>query len=201
MLPPIHETERQGVATCYAKDAQQWRSWLEANHQDTAAVWLIIYHKGSDRPSVTYPEAVDEALCFGWVDSKPNKRDNQSFYQYFAARNPKSNWSRVNKEKVERLTQSNRMTPAGLQMVAMAKETGTWDALDDVENLVIPADLQALLEGHPRAKAHFEAFPRSVKRGILEWIFNAKRAETRKKRIDETVKLAAENIRANQYRQ
>lgn len=191
---------KDGQPTFYAKDAARWRSWLDKNTHTEKSIWLIIYRKGSDTPSVYYDEAVDQALCFGWIDSKPNKRDGESFYQFFAKRNPKSNWSRVNKEKVERLIENGQMAAAGLEMVAVAKETGTWDALNDVENGVIPEDLMAAFKSYPDSQSHFENFPRSVKRGILEWIFNAIRAETRAKRIEETARLAADNIRANQFR-
>ncbi|MEM7550990.1 MAG: YdeI/OmpD-associated family protein [Bacteroidota bacterium] len=149
---------------------------------------------------MTYDEAVDEALCFGWVDSKPNKRDYESYYQFFSPRNPKSNWSRVNKEKVERLLSENRMAPSGLKMVEKAKENGSWDALNDVENLIPPKEMEKLLKQNPKAENHWNAFPKSVKRGILEWIFNAKRQETKMKRIEETVRLAKDNKRANRYR-
>ncbi|MEM7109817.1 MAG: YdeI/OmpD-associated family protein [Bacteroidota bacterium] len=188
-----------GVATFYAKDSNAWRSWLEQNHTKEKSVWLIIYKKSSKTPSVTYDEAVDESLCFGWIDSKPNKRDAESYYQFFAKRNTKSNWSKVNKDKVRRLLKENRMRPAGLEMVAIAKKSGTWNALDEVENLVIPDDLGMHFQKYPDAAINFENFPKSVKRGILEWILNAKRPETRSKRIDETAKLAAANIRANQF--
>ena len=184
----------------HAKDRQAWRKWLEQNHATEKGLWLIIYKKSSDTPSVYYKEAVDEALCFGWVDSKPNKRDEESYFQYFSKRNPKSNWSKVNKEKVARLLEQGLMSEAGLEMIRIAKETGTWTALDDVENLVIPDDLKAELDKYPNAFFHFEQFPRSAKRGILEWIFNAKRAATRSKRIAATASLANQNIRANQYR-
>jgi uncharacterized protein YdeI (YjbR/CyaY-like superfamily) len=149
---------------------------------------------------VYYDEAVDEALCFGWIDSKPNKRDEQSFYQFFSRRNPKSNWSQVNKLKVEKLTEQGLMMQAGLEAVAVAKENGTWTALDDVEQLNIPTDLQVELDNKPQAKMYFEAFPRSVKRGILEWILNAKQASTRAQRIQTTVNMAENNERANQYK-
>lgn len=185
----------------YAKDQQAWRQWLADNHDTADAVWLIIYKKESSTPSVYYPEAVDEAMCFGWVDSKPNKRDEESYYQYFSKRNPKSNWSRVNKEKVARLNKAGKMASAGLAMVEQAKASGTWDALNEVENLIVPDDLQKALKAVPNANTNFAAFPPSTRRGILEWIFNAKRAETRKKRINETAQLAGKNIRANQYRQ
>ena len=189
-----------GVKTFHAADIFEWRNWLAENYHSEKSVWLIIYHKDSGVSSVYYDDAVDEGLCFGWIDSKPNKRDNQSYFQFFSKRNPKSNWSRKNKEKIERLLKEGRMAKPGLEMVALAKETGTWTALEDVENLVIPADLKEAFDKNSGAWRNFDAFPRSVKRGILEWIFNAKRHPTRQKRINETVTLAAQNIRANQYR-
>lgn len=192
----MHE---DGVNTFYAKDREAWRRWLAANHDKEKSIWLIIYKKDSDTPSVYYDEAVDEALCFGWIDSKPNKRDEESYFQFFAKRNPKSNWSRVNKEKVERLINQGLMSEAGFKMIEIAKKNGAWAALDDVENLVIPQDLQQVFDANPTAWKYFDAFPRSIKRGILEWLLNAKRPETRQKRIEETVTLAAQNIRANQY--
>lgn len=191
---------RGKVKTLYAPSADAWRNWLERHHDTEKNIWLIIYRKESKTKSVYYPEAVDEALCFGWVDSKPNKRDNESFYQFFAKRNPKSNWSKINKEKVERLINANKMTPAGMEMISMAKTRGTWNALDEVDELVIPSDLKKALKTLPSALTNFEAFPKSVKRGILEWILNAKLPETRMKRVTETATLAAKNERANQYR-
>jgi uncharacterized protein YdeI (YjbR/CyaY-like superfamily) len=182
-----------------AVDIEAWRAWLKENHQ-SSGVWLIIYRKDSNKPSIYYPEAVDEALCFGWIDSKPNKRDTQSYYQYFSPRNPKSNWSRVNKEKIARLAQENRLQPSGWRLIELAKATGTWNALDDVENLIVPDDLQTAFDNNAQAWKYWQDFPPSVRRGILEWIFNAKRKTTRQKRIEETVRLAQKNIRANQYR-
>lgn len=177
-----------------------WRSWLAANHTSEKNLFLIIYHKESGVSSVYYPDAVDEALCFGWVDSTPKKRDEQSYYVLFARRNPKSLWSAVNKAKVERLQAEGRMAMAGLQMVELAKQTGTWTALDGVSALEVPADLEAAFELMPQARVFFDAFPPSARRGILEWIFMAKQYETRAKRIAETVRLAALNERANQWK-
>lgn len=190
----------KGIQAIRAASQADWRNWLEKNHQLAKNVWLIIYKKESGVASVYHPEAVDEALCFGWVDSKANKRDESSYYQFFSQRNPKSNWSKVNKEKVARLTREGRMAAAGLEMVALAKKNSTWTALDQVESLVLPDDLRKALAANKKAYAHWEAFPKSVKRGILEWILNAKKPETRQKRIEETVALAALNQRANQYR-
>ena len=195
-----NSSSKDGIPTYYAPDRTAWRAWLSEHYAREKSVWLIIYRKKSDTPSVYYDEAVDEALCFGWIDSKPNKRDDESYFQFFSQRNPKSNWSRVNKEKVDRLIKEERMAPSGLEMIRVAQATGTWHALDDVDNLVVPGDLQEVMSQNPTALKHFNAFPPSVRRGILEWIFNAKRSDTRQKRIRETVALAAQNIRANQYR-
>lgn len=191
--------EYNGVKTFCAESITAWRHWLSENHEDESKLWLIIYKKDSGVPSITYDEAVDEALCFGWVDSSINKRDDKSFYQYFAKRNPKSNWSRVNKLKVEKLISLGKMSEAGLKMIELAKLTGTWTALDDVENLTYPPDLQDALNQNALALEYFNAFPRSVKRGILEWLLNAKQPETRLKRITEIVNKAERNERANQF--
>lgn len=190
-----------GVSTFHAKDRSTWRKWLEENHAQASSVWLTIYRKDSGISSVYYDEAVDEALCFGWVDSKPNKRDDESYYQFFSRRNPKSNWSRVNKNKIAKLIAENRMAPAGLAMVEVAQQSGSWTALDEVENLVVPPDLQKAFDENRPAFDHWKAFPPSARRGILEWIRNAKRPETRAKRIAQTVTMAAQGLRANQYRQ
>ena len=185
----------------YPESPEAWRDWLAEHHATSSGVWVIFYKKASGKPSLSWSEAVDEALCFGWIDSKPNKRDEESSYRYFSPRNPKSNWSRVNKEKIAQLTAEGRMAPAGLAMVEEAKRRSTWTALDAVENLEVPPDLQAALGVVPQALEHWEAFPKSTKKAILEWIMNAKRPETRQQRIEETARLAGENIRANQWRQ
>ncbi len=189
------------VQTFHAKSRKEWKKWLEKNHSTEKSVWLVIYKKESEIRSVYYPEAVDEALCFGWIDSKPNKRDENSYYQFFSKRNPKSNWSRLNKEKVAKLIEQGLMQPSGFEMLEIAKQNGTWTALDEVENLIIPDDLQELFSKNNTAFENWEKFPPSSKRGILEWILNAKKLETRQKRLEETVSLAAKDIRANHYRQ
>ena len=188
-----------GTPAVEAPNREAWRQWLTQNHEQENAVWLIIDHKESGVDSVYYDAAVEEALCFGWIDSKPNKRDTGSYYLFFAKRKAKSNWSKVNKKRVEKLIKQGLMAAPGLQMIELAKQTGTWDALNDVENLVMPADLQDLFNKHPQALENYQNFPPSTQRSILEWILNAKKPETRTKRITETVQLASENIRANQY--
>lgn len=190
---------KEQPAEFYASSRKEWRKWLKENGEKTDRIWLLFYKKGSGVPSLTYAEAVEEALCFGWIDSKPNKRDEMSYVQLFARRNPKSGWSRLNKQRVEKLVKQKLMTKRGLSVIEEAKKNGAWTALDEISDLIIPPDLQKALAGNSKAKTYFEAFPPSVKRGILDWIRSAKREETRKKRIDETVSLAAKNVRANQY--
>lgn len=193
--PPLREGE------FYAKDRAAWRRWLEKNHDKRDSVWLIIYRKSSTIPSIYYPEAVEEALCFGWIDSKPNKRDSESRFQYFARRKPNSKWSQLNKQRVEKLIRSGLMAAPGLEKIALAKKSGTWHALETIEALTLPPDLEQALSGNKKAFKNFTAFPPSSRKIILYWIQEAKQPETRKKRIAETVKQAAKNLRANHYRQ
>jgi len=185
----------------YAKNRKTWRSWLNKNAESTLNIWLIIYHKNSSTPSITYDEAVEEALCFGWIDSKPNKRDNESYYLFFAQRKPKSNWSKANRERAEKMIKSKQMTTRGLEMIELAKKSGTWLALTEVQASILPYDLKIALGKNKLANQNFEKFPPSSKRIILEWILNARKEETRLKRITETVELAAKGVKANHYRQ
>jgi uncharacterized protein YdeI (YjbR/CyaY-like superfamily) len=177
-----------------------WRSWLAANHQQPDGIWLISYKKAAGKGTLDYNDAVEEALCFGWIDSKPNKLDTERTMLWFAPRKPKTGWSKLNKERIERLMASGQMTPAGLAKIETAKQDGSWSSLDGVEALEIPPDLADALSAYANATDNFAAFPRSAKRGILEWISTAKKAETRAKRIAETAQLAAQNIRANQWK-
>jgi uncharacterized protein YdeI (YjbR/CyaY-like superfamily) len=189
---------KNGLPTFYAASPADWRAWLERYHATEKAVWLILYKKASGVPTLSWSEAVDEALCFGWIDSVVNKRDEQSRYQYFTPRKANSNWSAINKAKVEKLVAEGRMTPAGMAMVELAKRTGTWSASDEIDQLKIPDDLQAAFDANAVAFEHWQAFPRSVKRGLLGWISAAKRPETRAKRVAEVVEKATRNERANQ---
>jgi uncharacterized protein YdeI (YjbR/CyaY-like superfamily) len=173
----------------------EWRGWLAANGSAVRSVWLIV-HRGPD--GLNLPTAVEDALCFGWIDSKTVRRDERTTYQCFTPRNPRSTWSKVNRERVERLTAASLMMPPGQALVDHAKQTGTWDLLADAQNLIVPPDLQAALDQNPQAHQHFRAFPPSSRRTILEWITLAKRPETRATRIDQTVAEATYNRRANQ---
>jgi len=185
--------------TTHPKTREKWRDWLGRHHSRDEGVWLISYKKATGKPRFSYDEAVEEAVCFGWIDSLPRKLDEERSMLYFAPRKAGSNWSRLNKERVEKMLDAEKMMPTGLAKVEAAKEDGSWNALDGVENLEIPTDLAEAFANYPHSAENFDAFPRSAKRGILEWIFNAKRPQTRAKRIGETASLAAQNIRANQW--
>lgn len=179
------------------ESAAQWRAWLEANHRQSASVWVVSFKKHCGARSVSYEAIVDEALAFGWIDSLPRKLDADRTMLLLAPRRPGSAWSRVNKERVARLERAGRMHPAGRAVVDRAKGDGTWTFLDDVENLIQPEDLTRAFTRHPGSAERFAAFPRSSQRGILEWIKQAKRPATRAARIEETARLAALNVRAN----
>jgi uncharacterized protein YdeI (YjbR/CyaY-like superfamily) len=178
-----------------------WRKWLKQNHTRADGVWLISYKKATGKPRFEYDEAVEEALCFGWIDSKPNKLDDERSMLWFAPRKANTGWSKINKARAEKMIEAGRMTPAGLAKIEAAQRDGSWNALDTIEALEVPPDLAAALAANPIAQQYFDAFPRSVKRAILEWISSAKKPETRAKRVEETARLATENIRANQWRQ
>jgi uncharacterized protein YdeI (YjbR/CyaY-like superfamily) len=182
----------------YAPDRAAWRSWLAANASTSAGVWLV-YDRGTGRP-FGYEDIVEEALCFGWIDSKGRGLDETRTMLYLAPRKPRSAWSRPNKERVERLIAAGLMTEAGLAVIEAAKQRGTWTALDEVEEGVEPQDLAAALDAEPLARKNWDAFPRSAKRAILEWISLAKRPQTRLARVQTTVTEAAAGRRANQWR-
>lgn len=176
------------------------RAWLLANHAGTNSIWLVTWRKGDPLRHLPYDDIVEEALCFGWVDSLPRRLDAQRTMLLLSPRKPGSAWSGVNKARVARLEASGLMQPAGRAKIDAAKRDGSWSFLDDVDRLEVPPDLAAALAADPMARDYFAAFPPSTRRGILEWIKQAKQAVTRARRIAETVRLAHDNIRANQYR-
>ncbi len=173
------------------------RTWLKANHNKSESIWLVKWKKGSGKPYIDYDSIVDELICFGWVDSLPRNLDKQKTMLRISPRNPKSNWSKLNKERVARLDKLSKMEPSGWAMVEVAKANGAWSFLDDVEQLIEPLDLKKALDNKRQARFFFDRFPPSSKRGILEWIKNAKQTSTREQRITETVEKAAINIKAN----
>ncbi len=188
------------------KDLQQvevvsraaWRAWLKAHHRQRESIWLVTYKKDKG-PHIPWADIVEEALCFGWVDSLPRKLDERRSMLLVSPRKPGSAWSALNKKRAEAMIARGQMTKAGQAMIDAAKADGTWTKLDAVEALSVPDDLAEAFRRYAGAANNFDAFPRSARRGILEWIIQAKRPETRAKRVEETARLAGQNQRANQY--
>ena len=187
------------TATYYAPDRAAWRAWLAAHHATTQAIWLI-YDKGPAR-ALTYDAIVEEALCFGWVDSKPGKVSETQAKIYVSQRQPRSAWSKTNKERVDRLRELGLMTPAGERAIAIAQANGAWSQLAISDTFAIPPELAEQLAANPAAQAFYDAMAPSSHRIILEWIYAAKTEATRQKRIAETVEMAAKGIKAHHYRQ
>ena len=169
-----------------AETRSDWRGWLERNHTTARGVWLVTYKKGSGKPHLPWDDVVEEALCFGWIDSRANKVDVERSKLLVTPRKPGSPWSRVNKGRIERLLAAGLMTPAGLAKIDAAKADGSWSAMDEVEALVVPPDLEAALAADPAACAGWERFPPSVKKLHLYRLASAKRPATRAKRVAET---------------
>ncbi|WP_339701463.1 YdeI/OmpD-associated family protein [uncultured Roseivirga sp.] len=186
--------------TYYPKSRTDWRKWLEKNHESEQSVWLVHFKSSTKVASLTWSEAVDEALCFGWIDSTRKTIDEERYMQYFSKRKPNSMWSKINKEKVDQLIQNNQMTQAGLASVEIAKQNGSWTFLDEVEALVIPEDLAAALADHEGAIDYFDGLSKSAKKILLHWIISAKRPETRQKRVLEIAENASENLKPKQFR-
>jgi uncharacterized protein YdeI (YjbR/CyaY-like superfamily) len=180
-----------------ASTPAQWRDWLARHGRSDKEVWLVIRHKDSGTPGLRYGEAIEHALCYGWIDSRARKHAPGSSLLRFTPRNPRSTWSRVNRERAERMIALGLMTEAGQAMIDVAKARGTWQAVWDAEELAVPEDLRQALAADEAAGRHFDRFPPSSKRLILAWIATAKRPETRQRRIRRTVELAARNLRAN----
>jgi uncharacterized protein YdeI (YjbR/CyaY-like superfamily) len=175
----------------------QLRDWLAANHAASPGIWLVTYKKSSGGPHVPYDDIVEEALCFGWIDSRIRRVDELRSALLLTPRKPKSRWSRSNKERIARLAAAGLLTPVGVAAVDLAKGNGSWTALDDVENLLEPDDLRTALDARPEARRHWDEFSDSARRAILLWILDAKRPQTRASRIEETVSEASEGRRAH----
>jgi uncharacterized protein YdeI (YjbR/CyaY-like superfamily) len=179
-----------------ADDRATWRGWLEANHATATGAWLVTWRARSGRVGLDYEAAVEEALCYGWIDSTGGHVDDERGKQYFAPRKPRSPWAATNKARVERLLAAGLMAPAGLAAIERARANGSWDVLDSVERLEVPADLAAALRARPPAAANFAAFPPSARKMQLGWVALARRPETRAARIGQIAAAAARNERA-----
>lgn len=181
----------------YPESQADWREWLEKNHQSKQAVWVVFYGKKSKNKSLSWSAAVDVALCFGWIDSKKIKIDHETSHQFFSKRKPNSTWSKINKDKVVQLMDQGLMAPAGYAAIETAKKNGSWFILDEVEELIIPADLESAFALHAGSKDYFLGLSKSIRKMMLTSIVLARRPETRQKRIDEIALLAGQKMKPN----
>ncbi|WP_153394146.1 YdeI/OmpD-associated family protein [Chryseobacterium vaccae] len=185
--------------TVYVNTKTEWRQWLQENHQTEQSIWLVCNTKKSSLPTISWSELVDEALCFGWIDSTRKTIDESSFVQLFSKRKPNSTWSKINKEKIQRLIDNQMMTEAGYETIKTAKQNGSWTILDCVEDLTIPKDLDEAFKNYSGSEDYFLSLSKSMKKMLLQWIVLAKRPETRKKRVDEIAELAAQGKKPKQF--
>jgi uncharacterized protein YdeI (YjbR/CyaY-like superfamily) len=180
----------------YFKQHSEWRAWLQENHNNYTGVYLIFYKVENKEASMRWEEAVKVALCFGWIDSTVKSLGNGKRQQYFTPRKPKSVWSALNKRYIKELLAGNLMHESGLNSIEIAKKNGSWTSLDDVENLVIPTELQNAFDKNSIAFTNYQAFSKSYKKGYLYWLNQAKRQATREKRISEIIKFCEKNIKS-----
>jgi uncharacterized protein YdeI (YjbR/CyaY-like superfamily) len=167
---------------------EDWEAWLSQHHASATGLWLRLAKKGAGLESLSYAEALDAALCYGWIDGQKKGYDDSSWLQKFTPRQPKSLWSKINREKVAALIESGRMKPAGLEAIEKAKQDGRWDAAyDSPGNATVPEDFQAEIDRNPKAKAFYESLEKRNTYAILWRIQTAKKAETRAKRIREFI--------------
>jgi len=185
------------VSIVVTGSADDWRAWLARNCRSAKQVWLVLHHHDSGTPSLRYHEAIEQALCFGWIDGLHRRCGADSSQLRFTPRTARSRWSQLNRQRAAKMIELGLMTEHGQTAIEQAKAAGTWQLLPDEQRWAIPDDLQEQLDGNDAARTNFESFPPSSKRLILEWIAIAKRPDTRRRRIDQTVNLAALNIRAN----
>ncbi|WP_062297160.1 YdeI/OmpD-associated family protein [Demequina maris] len=193
-MHPIEPGE-DGARRIHPEDADEWRAWLAAHHTDTTGVWVATWRKASGNVGLTYDELVRQALCFGWIDAVTRKLDDDRTLQYCAPRKRGSGWARTNKARLEELEEAGLVMPAGAAVIAAAKADGSWTLLDDVEDLIVPADLAAALAARPGAREHFDGFPPSARKQMLAHVALAKRPATRDARIAAIADAAARGER------
>ena len=185
-----------GYELVHLRDRAAWRRWLERNHGAAKGVWVVSWRTQTGKPRVEYDALVEEALCFGWIDGHQKPVDDELIMQLLTPRRPGSAWASSNKKRVASLEQAGAMTEAGRRVVEAAKADGSWSRYDSADSLEIPTDLKAALARNAAAARNFDAFTDAAKRAILRWLIDAKRPETRAKRVGETARLAATNERA-----
>jgi uncharacterized protein YdeI (YjbR/CyaY-like superfamily) len=185
-----------GYELVHLEDRAAWRRWLERHHATAKGVWLVSWRTQTGKPRLDYDALVEEALCFGWIDGHQKPVDDERIMQLLTPRRPGSAWASSNRKRVASLEQADAMAEAGRRVVEAAKADGSWSRYDSADALEIPTDLKAVLATNAAAVRKFDAFTDAAKRAILRWLIDAKRPETRAKRIAETVRLAAQNERA-----
>lgn len=184
----------QSLKTVQPKSRNAWRAWLEKNHASSSGIWLVYAKKHTGIPSLTYNDAVEEALCFGWIDSLLHPIDDSLYKQIFTPRKPKSAWSALNKKRVERLLAGRLITPAGMKMIELAKETGQWDAHAETDALTMPPELKKALNANAAAKKNWSTYSASQQKGFLRMLNDAKTPETRAKRIARIIDIVANKV-------
>lgn len=180
----------------YFKNAQEWREWLHDNHHTSKGVYLIFYRVNSSNESMRWEEAVQVAICYGWIDSTVKKLDDERRRQMFTPRKDKSVWSKLNKTYIEKLIAENLMHESGLKKIEIAKQNGSWETLDAVENLEMPKDLEDAFSKNKIALDNYNSYSKTYKKSYLYWLNQAKREETRKARIIQIVALCEQNIKS-----
>lgn len=188
------------IPELYFERDVEWYDWLLDNHDKHKALYLIFYKLETGVPTMRWEEAVKVALCFGWIDSTVKSLGNGKRRQYFSPRNPKSNWSTLNKKYITELEKSNLIQEPGWKMINLAKTTGAWTAMDDVENGVIPENLQQAFNQSPSAFENYQNFSKGYRKRYLSWLNSAKREETKQKRIAEIIRLCDANIKSRDTR-
>jgi uncharacterized protein YdeI (YjbR/CyaY-like superfamily) len=182
------------VETIYCKNKDEWRAWLEQNYKSTNIIWLIYFKKHTKKETVSYNDAVEEALCYGWIDSTVKSIDKETYMQKYTPRKAKSMWSLINKNRVKKLIRENKMTKAGMEQVDIAKKNGQWEkAYTTQKDVELPSYLEKALKADEKAWMNFSNFAKSYQNQYINWVTNAKRIETREKRIAIVIDRCSQN--------
>jgi uncharacterized protein YdeI (YjbR/CyaY-like superfamily) len=179
----------------YVTNRKEWRSWLKKNHNKGKLIWLVYYKKHTGRPRIPYDDAVEEALCYGWIDSTVKRIDDEIFIQKFTPRKKRSVWSDLNKQRVKKLIKLGKMAKPGMEKVIAAKENGDWDKVPKAQTFEydMPAELETLLSSNKKAASNFSKLSPSNQKRYIAWIASAKKIETRERRAAEAFELIKSN--------
>jgi uncharacterized protein YdeI (YjbR/CyaY-like superfamily) len=187
----------QGLSVIDPKTRASFRKWLARNGQQKESVWVTVYKKNAKPGLLSYRDVVEESLCFGWIDSLPKKNDDQSYLLRISPRKPRSVWSAINKKIIKSLVAKGLMTETGAEKIRLAKQNGSWSALNKSDKLIVAPELKRLLAKNKKAQNHFDRFSPSSKKALLEWIYSARTEKTKTERIEKVVRFATMNKKAN----